>query len=96
MRTVRSFLVILAAVIALAGIAPDIRYIVDSAPFKQGRYSPASHLRIVAPDILSSEPVQAVIVMAASYSDEVAGILRRRFGPELAVAVLRDDGLEPV
>lgn len=82
------------AVIALAGIAPDVRYIIDSAPFKQNRYSPASHLRIVAPDILSSEPVQAVIVMAASYSDEVTSILRRRFSAELAVAVLRDDGLE--
>ncbi len=83
------------SVIALAGIGPHIRYIVDSAPFKQGRYSPASHLRIVAPDSLASEPVQAVIVMAASYSDEVAEILHNRFGPELAVAVLRDDGLEP-
>lgn len=82
------------AVIALAGIAPDIRYIIDSAPFKQGRYSPATHLRIVAPDILWSEPVQAVIVMAASYSEEVAKILRCRFSAELVVAVLRDDGLE--
>jgi SAM-dependent methyltransferase len=82
------------AVIALTDIAPDVRYIVDSAPFKQNRYSPASHLRIVAPDILLSEPVQAVIVMAASYSDEVTSILRHRFGAELVVAVLRDDGLE--
>jgi 2-polyprenyl-3-methyl-5-hydroxy-6-metoxy-1,4-benzoquinol methylase len=81
-------------VIALADIAKGLRYIVDSAPFKQGRFSPASHLRIVAPDTLVDEPVQAVIVMAASYSDEVAGLLRRRFDPALAVAVLRDDGLE--
>lgn len=84
------------AVIALAGIAPDIRYIIDSAPFKQGRYSPATHLRIVDPDTLWSEPVRAVIVMAASYSDEVAKILRNRFSTELVVAVLRNDGLELV
>lgn len=34
--------------------------------------------------------------MAASYSDEVAAILRRDYRPELRVAVLRDDGLEEV
>lgn len=83
------------AVIALAGVAKDIRYIVDSAPFKQGRYSPASHIRIVAPEALINDPVKAVIVMAASYSDEVASILRQRFDPALSVAILRGDKLEP-
>jgi hypothetical protein len=82
------------AVIALAGVAKDIRYIVDSAPFKQGRYSPASHVRIVAPEALNTDPVKAVIVMAASYSDEVATILRQCFNPALSVAILRGDKLE--
>lgn len=84
------------AVIALSGIASDIRYIVDSAPFKQGRYSPASHIPIFAPERLTDDPVQAVIVMAASYSDEVAGILRSRYPLDLSVAILRDDGLTEV
>lgn len=84
------------AVIALAGIAGGLRYIVDSAPFKQGRFSPASHLPIVAPAALAADPVRAVIVMAASYSDEVAAILRRDHDPALALAILRDDGLEVV
>jgi hypothetical protein len=35
-----------------------------------------------------------VIVMAASYSDEVAGIIRQRFDPSLSIAVVRDFGLE--
>lgn len=82
------------SVIALSGIAADLRYIVDSAPFKQGRYTPASHVRIVAPETLASEPVRAVIVMAASYSDEVAGMLRSRYDPAIAVAILREDRLE--
>ncbi len=84
------------AMIALAGIAAKLRYIVDSAPFKQGRFSPASHLPIVAPDTIKTEPVRAVIVMAASYSDEVAAILRRDHDPSLAVAILRENGLETV
>jgi len=43
---------------------------------------------------LRSDPVEAVIVMAASYSDEVAGLLRRDFPTGLKVAILRDHGLE--
>jgi len=84
------------AIIALTGIEDRIRYVVDSAPFKQGKYTPATHLPIVAPDALHSDPVDAVVVMAASYSDEVAGIIRHRFGDNLNVAILRDFGLEVV
>jgi hypothetical protein len=84
------------AILALTGIADSIRYVVDSAPFKQGKFTPATHLPIVAPEALQSDPVDAVIVMAASYSDEVAGIVRQRFDRRLSVAILRDSGLEMV
>lgn len=84
------------AVIALAEMAHRIRYVVDSAPFKQGKYTPASHLPIVSPQTLHTEPVAAVIVMAASYSDEVARILRAQFPHISQVAILRDSGLEAV
>ena len=84
------------AIIALTKIADKIRYVIDSAPFKQGKYTPATHLPIFAPDILHSDPVDAVIVMSASYSDEVAGIIRQRFDRNIAVAILRDFGLEMV
>ncbi|MEI7671505.1 MAG: methyltransferase domain-containing protein, partial [Deltaproteobacteria bacterium] len=73
------------AIIALTGIADRIRYVVDSAPFKQGKYTPATQLPIVAPEALHSDPVDAVIVMAASYSDEVAGIIRQRFDQNMSV-----------
>lgn len=84
------------AIIAMTGIASRIRYVLDSAPFKQGRYTPATHLPIVAPETLHTDPVAAVIVMAASYSDEVASILRARYRPDLSVAILRASGLEVV
>lgn len=84
------------AIIALTKIEDKIRYVVDSAPFKQGKYTPATHLPIVAPDALKSDPVDAIIVMAASYSDEVAGILRRKFNKKIKVSILRDFGLEMV
>ena len=84
------------AIIAMTGIAGRIHYVLDSAPFKQGRFTPATHLPIMPPDTLLTDPVDAVIVMAASYSDEVANILRSRFDPNLPVAILRDFGLEIV
>lgn len=82
------------AILALLDLADKIRYVVDSATFKQNRYTPATHIPIVSPDKLSSDPVDAVIVMAASYSDEVAKILRERFGSSMKIVVLRDSGLE--
>ncbi len=84
------------AVLALADLGGAVRYVVDSAPFKQGRYTPATHIPIVAPAALSADPVAAVIVMAAAYSDEVAAIIRRDFGARMAIAILRDTGLEHV
>ncbi len=84
------------AVISLTGLAGKVRYVVDSATFKQGKYTPATHIPIVSPDTLNSDPVDAVIVMAASYSDEVAGIIRQKFDRNINIAILRDFGLEVV
>ena len=84
------------ALLALAGVGPKLRYVVDSAPFKQGRYTPVSHLPIRPPDTLSKEPVSAVVVMAAGYSDEVATQIRQTHGNRMAVAILREDALEIV
>ncbi len=82
------------AVLSLTNLADKIKYVVDSAPFKQGRYTPATHVRIVSPDALDSDPVDAVIVMAGGYSDEVAGIMCRKFGRDINVSILRDSGTE--
>ncbi len=84
------------AMISLTGIADKIKYVVDSAPFKQGKFTPASHLPIVSPDTLKLSPVSALIVMAASYSDEVAGIVRQRYGDDLPLSILRESHLEIV
>jgi SAM-dependent methyltransferase len=84
------------AVISLLKLCGRIRYVVDSAVFKQGKYTPATHVPIVSPAALDSDPVDAIIVMAASYSDEVASIIRKEFDKCLNVCILRDCGLEIV
>jgi 2-polyprenyl-3-methyl-5-hydroxy-6-metoxy-1,4-benzoquinol methylase len=84
------------AIISLFNLSGKIKYVVDSALFKQGKYTPATHLPIVSPDMIDSDPVEAVIIMAASYSDEVARIIRQRFDKNINIAILRDFGLEIV
>lgn len=82
------------ALISLCDLGSRIRYIVDSAPFKQGKYAPATHVPIVSPALLKVDPVDAVVVMAGSYSEEVVTTLRARFDRSLRIAVLKHSQLE--
>lgn len=81
------------AIISLTDIKKRIRFVIDSAEFKQGYYTPASHLEIVEPARLSNGYIDAIIVMAASYSDEIADIIKRDY-PNIQISILRDFGLE--
>lgn len=82
------------AILSLLNLSGRIEYVIDSAAFKQGKFTPATHIPIVAPDTLNSDPVDAVIVMAAGYSDEVAKIIRQKFSKNINISILRDFGLE--
>ncbi len=84
------------AVISLLDLDDRIVYVVDSAKFKQGKYTPASHIPVVSPEALESDPLEAIIVMAAAYSDEVAGIIKQKYGNKIDIAILRDFGLEVI
>jgi len=84
------------AVLALAGLQGRIAFVIDSAPFKQGKYTPATHLPIAAPNTLATSHVSAVIVMAAAYSDEVVRTLRQLSPRVRHIAVLRNFGLERI
>ena len=84
------------AVIAMAQVAGQIKYIVDSAPFKQGKFTPATHLPIVSPEYLNSNAPKAIIVMAAGYSNEVVRVILEKNPFIEHIAVLREDKLEIV
>jgi SAM-dependent methyltransferase len=83
-------------VMALCNLAGRIAYVVDSAPFKQGKFTPATHIPIVAPEMLKKEPVDAVIVMAGSYSDEIAKSLRADAQGPGSIAVLNEEKIVTV
>jgi hypothetical protein len=79
---------------SLTCLEGKIKYVVDSAPFKQNRYTPATHIPIVAPGSIVSDPVEAILIMAASYSKEVSQIIRKEYSSSIKVAILTEDGLE--
>lgn len=77
-------------------LGEHLAYIIDSAPFKQGRFAPASHVPIVAPDHYFEDPVDAVLIVAPGYTDEIAGIIKTRFGEKVEVMTLRTNRIEHV
>ncbi len=85
------------AVLALTEVQEKIAFVVDSAPFKQDKYTPGTHIPIVSPEYLEQKQpeVSAVLIMAASYSDEVAGIVKKKYR-DMAIGILRDDGIEVI
>ncbi|GLC82527.1 class I SAM-dependent methyltransferase [Lacrimispora brassicae] len=72
------------------------RYIIDSAPFKQGKYAPASHLPIVPPDHYHNDPVDAILIVAPGYTDEIAGIIQEKFGQNVEILALKSNHLERI
>ncbi len=81
----------LAATTALKEYA---RYILDSAPFKQGRFAPASHLPIVAPEEYEKDPTDVIFIAAPGYTEEIAREIRRRWGDRVELMALRSDHVE--
>ena len=77
------------AVLAWAGLSSKISCVIDSASFKQGKYIPAGTARIVSPEILQTASFKAILIMAGSYSEEIAGIIHRQYGSRFRVGILR-------
>jgi SAM-dependent methyltransferase len=80
--------------ISTSGIGENLCYIIDSAPFKQGKYSPASHVPIVAPEYWSVQRADTILIIAPGYTDEIRNIIRNRFGMAVEVAALRSEKVE--
>ena len=80
-------------VMSLCKLTGKIEYVVDSAPFKQGKFTPATHIPIVAPGMLAKKPVNAVMVMAGSYSNEITGIIRKKYGRNIKRTILQNHEL---
>ena len=82
------------AVIALARLKDQVSHVIDSAAFKQYKFTPASHLLIKPPDSLLQDKPHAIVIMAAAYSDEVAATIMQKYSSVKSIAILREDHLE--
>ena len=82
------------AIMSMTELGDRIKYVVDDAPFKQNKFTPATHIPIVSADMLDTDPVDAIIVMAASYSNEVINKVKKKYRQNIHLAVLKDTGIE--
>lgn len=81
-------------ILSSAGIAGTLDFILDSAPFKQGKFSPTSHLPIVSPDRLATEAMAAIIVIAPNYAEEIVDTIREKYQIRCPIAIVRGGDLE--
>ncbi len=79
---------------ATAGLAGQVEYMIDSAPFKQNRFAPASHIPIISPEEAQNRPTDAIIIMAPGYTKEIAGVIREKFGSETEIMVMKTRSLQ--
>jgi len=84
------------AVTSIANLDLKVNHVVDSAKFKQDKYTPGTHLLIKDPQSIHQDLPKAIIIMAAAYSDEVAKILSSQYPEVKNIAILREDGLEVI
>lgn len=76
------------------GLSDKISYIIDSAPFKQGKYAPASHVPIVDRKHYFEEPVDSILIVAPGYTEEIANIIRTELSADIDIRTLRSNHLE--
>lgn len=67
------------AIMALADLKDKVECVIDSAAFKQNKYTPASHIPIYGPDKIRELGIGAILVMAGSYSDEVCAVIQKNY-----------------
>jgi SAM-dependent methyltransferase len=71
-----------------AGIKPDLlSYVCDAAPSKQGKFMPGSHIPIVSPDHLATDPPDVVLILPWNIAQEVRKGLQSRIQPNALIAV---------
>lgn len=81
------------AIMSIAQLGGKVSHVIDSATFKQGRYTPGTGLLIKSPASLLEDRPRAVLIMAAAYSEEVAHELEVRYPQVEKVAILKETGL---
>ena len=80
-------------VVSTTNLGKSIPFIIDSAPFKQGKYAPASHVPIVSPDYAAEHIPDVILISAPGYTEEIAEIIRKRFGEKTEILILKTNNI---
>lgn len=75
-------------------LGDSIECIIDSAPFKQGKYAPASHIPIISPELAKTKELDAIIIMAPGYTKEIAEIIQEEFNKDIDIMVMMTNHLQ--
>lgn len=68
------------ALMALARMQEKVECVIDSADFKQGRYTPVTHIPVCSPKKIAELGIDAILVIAGSYTDEVCRLIEESYG----------------
>ena len=78
---------------SLLNMKEHVTCVLDSAEFKQNKFTPATHLPILSPEVLSKKEIGAVLIMGGSYSQEIKNIVQQKY-PQVICAIMKPDGVE--
>lgn len=84
------------SLISMSKIGDYISYIIDSAPEKQGKYSPGSGVRVVAPDFFNKEPVDTIIIAGQLYIDEIADYIKKNMPSVSSLSFVNLGGINEI
>lgn len=84
------------AALASAPTLHGIKYVVDSDPFKQGKFLPGSGLLVNSPDVLfKDQTVDLLLITNLAYTDEILAILKEK-GFSKKAMVLSKNGIQEI
>ena len=79
---------------SVTGLRGRVKYIIDSAPFKQGKVAPASHINIISPETALKDPTDIILIVAPGYTDEIADIIRKSYKTDVEIYTIRSNRIE--
>jgi SAM-dependent methyltransferase len=71
----------------------SIDSVIDSAPFKQGKFTPVSHKEVISPDEIQARGITDIIVMAGSFNHEICEAIKTNFGNSVRIGLVEHTSL---
>ena len=71
--------------LSLGRFENQVSFVIDSAPFKQNRFTPVTHLRIESPAILDNCTIKAILIIAGSYNNEIEQMIIKKYQKQFKI-----------